>query len=43
LHGLAWLQLTRAAHARALGDPNPGADRRHGERFTKGPDSGGGA
>jgi hypothetical protein len=33
---------TRAAHARALGDPNPDVRRRHGERFTKGPDIGGG-
>jgi hypothetical protein len=33
---------TRAAHARALGDPNPDVARRHGERFSKEPDSGGG-
>jgi hypothetical protein len=32
---------SRAAHARALGDPNPDVGRRHGERFTKGPDIGG--
>lgn len=34
---------TRAAHERALGDPNPSVTRRHGERFTKGPGTGGGA
>jgi hypothetical protein len=33
---------TRAAHERALGDPNPSVARRHGERFSKGPRQGGG-
>jgi hypothetical protein len=32
----------RAAHARTLGDPNPDVTRRHGERFSKDPRSGGG-